>query len=126
MVSGLAPERTARDGALFGPILIASIGTGWSINALRAMAAGLGLVSVANDIRFEDAHVVKVLDLITSLKGAEVICASRQELPLDHVRDLITRDARYIWTSRAGKDREGYADLTAAAMNRSLECAIVA
>jgi N-(2-amino-2-carboxyethyl)-L-glutamate synthase len=54
---------------------------------------------------------------VASMKalGAEVICASRQESPLDHVRDLTTRDAHYIWASRDGNEssRELYADLTA-------------
>ena len=57
---------------------------------------------------------------VASMKalGAEVVCASPQESPIDHVRDLTSRDARYIWASRDENEssREVYADLTAAAI----------
>jgi O-antigen/teichoic acid export membrane protein len=51
VVSALAPDRMVRDGVLLGLVLLASAGTGWSIDAPWAMmatvlgsAAGLGLV----------------------------------------------------------------------------------
>jgi O-antigen/teichoic acid export membrane protein len=54
VVSALAPDRVVRDGVLLGLIFVVSAGTGWIIDAPRAMAAallgaaaGLGLVSLA-------------------------------------------------------------------------------
>jgi O-antigen/teichoic acid export membrane protein len=54
VVSALAPDRVVRDGILLGLVFLAAAGTGWIIDAPRAMAAtllgataGLGLVSLA-------------------------------------------------------------------------------
>jgi O-antigen/teichoic acid export membrane protein len=54
VVSALAPDRVVRDGVLLGLVFLVSAGTGWIIDAPRAMAAtllgaavGLGLVSLA-------------------------------------------------------------------------------
>ena len=54
VISALAPDRVVRDGVLLGVVFLGTAGTGWIIDAPRAMAAtllgataGLGLVSLS-------------------------------------------------------------------------------
>jgi O-antigen/teichoic acid export membrane protein len=82
VVSALAPDRVVRDGVLLGLVSLASAGTGWIIDAPRAMAAtllgaaaALGLVSLAMHRRRPD-----VLDTVAPNYDAQTW--RRTALPL--------------------------------------------